>query len=112
MPAPRATAALAALTALALIPAAPAQNWTGTTASGSWNTAGNWYNSQVPNSTTVAVTFGTLSGPFYGVNVTGSVQVQSISFSNTSGNYDLTSGANQKLTVSSITIGSGVTTTD
>jgi fibronectin-binding autotransporter adhesin len=105
--------AIAGAFAIALVPAAPAQTWTGITASQSWNTSGNWNPGTVPNSATAVVTFPTLAGTFFGTaNIASSVQAQSINFSNTTGNYSITSNSGQTLSgVTSITVGSGVTTT-
>jgi fibronectin-binding autotransporter adhesin len=117
MPALGTRAVLAALAALALAPAAPAQTWTGAAITGSWNTPGNWDSNPAPapNSPTAAVTFPSLNGPLFPgtVNIQTSVQAQSLTFSNTSGNYTITSSSGQTLSgVTGITVGSGVTATD
>ncbi|HEY1378783.1 MAG TPA: autotransporter-associated beta strand repeat-containing protein [Gemmataceae bacterium] len=108
-------AALAALTALALAPAALAQTWTGTTANQDWNTSGNWtIPATVPNSATAAVIFPSQSNPsniFFGVaNISSGIQAQSITFGNTSGNYSITGQTISSL--QTITVNAGVTTTD
>ena len=103
------------LTLLTLAPAAKSQTWTGVTASESWNTSGNWNPATIPNSTTAVVTFPEQAGPifFEHVNIGSSVQSQSLSFTNTSHNYNITSSGGQTLSgVTSITVGAGVTTTD
>ncbi len=95
-------------------PAAPSQTWTGVNADQNWNDAGDWNPATVPNSATAAVTFPTLGTSIpYTVNIATSVQAQSLGFTNTSGNYTITSSSGQTLSgVTSITVGSGVTTTD
>src|SRR5438105_8056568 len=106
--------ALAALLVVTAARAAPAQyTWTGVTATESWNTPGNWNANTVPNSATAVVVFPSLSGFFFGhVNITNSVQAQSLSFTNTSNSYNLTASGGQTLSgVTSIAIGSGVTAT-
>ncbi len=98
---------------VALAPAAPAQSWNGSVST-NWNTASNWTPNTIPNSATAAVTFPTLGTSIpYTVNIATSVQAQSLMFTNTSGNYNITSSSGQTLSgVTSITVGSGVTTTD
>src|SRR5438132_1295635 len=89
----------AALFVLAVAPAAPAQTWTNLTTSSSWNAPGNWNPATVPNSSTAVVTFPDLASPFSPgtVNIASSVQAQSLSFTNTSGNYSITSSSAQTL---------------
>ena len=86
---------------------AAAQLWTGNAGNGNWNTGANWSGGTFPNSPTAQVSFflsGT--GP---VNISASVQAQSLTFTNPTGNYTLTSGAGQTLSgVTDITVGSGV----
>ena len=73
-----------------------------------WNTAANWFPAVVPNSPTANASFtGTALGT---VNISASVQAQSLSFTNPTGNYTLTSSASQTLSgLTSIVVGSGVT---
>ncbi len=101
-------AAPLALAAL-LVPAASAaaQTWTG--GGTSWNTATNWSPVGVPNSGAADVNF-TGNGIFYAVNILSSVSARSLSFSNSTLSYSLTSSANQTLSgVSAITVAAGVT---
>jgi autotransporter-associated beta strand protein/T5SS/PEP-CTERM-associated repeat protein len=95
---------------LALTPVAPAQTWNGSTASQDWGTPGNWTPATVPNSATAAAILPTLGGPApdYLINNGSSVQVQSLSFTNTTGNYSITGPSFSSM--QSITVGSGVTT--
>jgi T5SS/PEP-CTERM-associated repeat protein len=98
--------------ALVLAAATPArgQTWTGSTST-NWNTAANWSPATVPNSATAAVNFTNVG--IGTVNIASSVQTQSLTFNNTSGNYDITSGVAVTLSgVTSINVGSGVVTTD
>ena len=107
--------ALVAFLPLAVAPTIYAQSWTGVDADQNWNQPGDWNPNTVPNSATAAALFLNQSGPFFfGVaNIGTSVQCQSLTFSNTSGNYDITSSVGQTLSgVTSIMVGSGVTTTD
>src|SRR6516164_1658328 len=64
------------------------QTWTGAVNT-DWNTAGNWNPATVPNSATAAVSFGDVGVGT--VNISSSVQAQSLAFSSTSGFYTLTS---------------------
>jgi autotransporter-associated beta strand protein len=94
---------LALLTSSA--PPVAAQTWTGAVNS-DWNTAGNWSPATVPNSAAAIVNFtGNGSG---GVNISSSVQAQSLTFSAPNISYDLTSNASQSLNgVQSITVTAG-----
>ena len=103
---------LALPAALVLAVAAPTfgQTWTGATNT-NWNTASNWSPATVPNSSTAAVTFA--NAGVGTVNISSSVSAESLTFNNTSGNYDITSGVAVTLSgVTAITIAPGVTTTD
>src|SRR5262245_9492935 len=73
-----------------------------------WNTATNWSGGVVPNAPSAAVNF---TGIALGnVNISSSVQAQSLTFSNPTGSYNLTSSAGVSLSsVSAITIAPGVT---
>src|SRR5207249_1402449 len=73
-----------------------------------WNTAANWFPAVVPNSPTANASF---AGNGLGTaNISASVQAQSLSFTNPTGNYTLTSSASQTLSgLTSIVVGSGVT---
>src|ERR1700690_777616 len=102
------------LTLLALVPAAQAQTWIGIQGDSLWNDDVNWDTGARPNSPTAFVSFPTVNTNFYNVFIQlSSVQAASLSFTNTSGNCNLTSAT--PLTLSSvlfINVGSGVTTTD
>jgi autotransporter-associated beta strand protein len=74
------------------------QTWTGAVNT-DWNTAGNWNPATVPNSATAAVSFGDVGVGT--VNISSSVQAQSLAFSSTSGFYTLTS--NPGVTLSGVT---------
>jgi fibronectin-binding autotransporter adhesin len=108
--------ALAAAFVVGLGLAAPAQyTWVGGHSSGGdppWNNAANWNpNTSFPNTATATVTFdaGGLASSNK-VNITGSVQAQSVSFTNPTGAYVLLSSPGQTLSgLTAITIGSGVT---
>src|SRR5436305_7241021 len=91
-------------------PPAAAQTWDGSSST-DWNTAANWTPATVPNSPTAAVNFtGTALGT---INISASVQAQSLTFTNPTGNYTLTSSVGQTLSgVTDITVGSGVTGTE
>lgn len=100
--------------AFAIVSPAAAQTWTGVINS-DWNTAGNWTPATIPNGGAVAVSFPTLSGgsPNYALNISGSVQAQSLTFSNTAGSYNLTSSTSQTLSgLTNINVVNGVTTAD
>ncbi|HEX4590056.1 MAG TPA: autotransporter-associated beta strand repeat-containing protein, partial [Gemmataceae bacterium] len=79
------------LAAAAVLTAGPVTaqtaTWIGTTTD--WNTASNWAPSGVPNSPTAAAQFG-FSGSNTTVNISSSVQAQSLTFSDTR-NYTVTS---------------------
>ena len=88
---------LAAFLALGLAASLPglgrSQTWVGPGAD--WNTAANWSPATVPNSATAAVNFnGTGPG---NVNISGVVDVNTLTFSNPSGSYTLTSSTGQSL---------------
>ncbi|HEY1375985.1 MAG TPA: hypothetical protein VGF55_04290, partial [Gemmataceae bacterium] len=105
MPPPRTITAVLA----ALLAAAPARGQTWSGPGTDWNTAANWSPQTVPNSAAAAVNF---TGNAVGtVNISASVQVQSISFTNPAGSYTVTSNNTNALTVSSISVGAGVTAT-
>jgi autotransporter-associated beta strand protein len=76
-----------------------------------WNTASNWTPATIPNSSSAAVVFSdTAVGT---VNISASVSAQSITFSNTSGNYFLTSGNSVVLSgLSAITVAPNVNGVD
>jgi hypothetical protein len=98
----------AALVAAVAVPATHGQTWTGNFSS-DWNTFVNWAPNGVPNSATATPVF---SGNHIGtVNISSSVVAQSLTFSNTTGNYTLTSGAGQTLSVNDINVAAGVTGT-
>jgi fibronectin-binding autotransporter adhesin len=86
-------------------PTARAQTWVGPGTD--WNAAGNWSPATVPNSATAVVNF-TGDGPT-GVNISASVQAQSLNFSNSDGSsYTLTSSNSSTLTISAINLAAGV----
>jgi autotransporter-associated beta strand protein len=102
--------AVVALVLLAGYTSARAQTYVGPGLD--WNTAANWGPATVPNSSSAAVSFAgaVAAGP---VNISSSVQAQSITFSNTVGGYTITSGAGQTLSgISSISLTSAVTGTE
>jgi T5SS/PEP-CTERM-associated repeat protein/autotransporter-associated beta strand protein len=85
---------------------AQAQTWNGPGTD--WNTAANWLPATVPNSNSAAVSL-TAAGPNT-VNISSSVQAQSITFSNAMGGYVLTSSAGQTLgSISAITVSPAIT---
>src|SRR5438094_603252 len=90
----------------AAVPAARGQTWTGPGTD--WNTPANWTPAAVPNSPTAVVTFTeTAVGP---VNISASVQAQSLTFANPTGSYTLTSGGGVTLGgVRAVTMAAGVT---
>ena len=90
----------------AAMPTVRGQTWAAA-GSGDWNTAANWSPATVPNSATATATFGI--GETATVNMSSSVQLQSLSFSNSTGNYAVSSTFNATLTLASITLASGVT---
>src|SRR5207244_9037868 len=108
MPRPYDRGSLFATIAILVPLASPAvaQTWVGPGTD--WNTASNWSPATVPNSTTAAVNF---TGSAIGtVNISANVSSQTLTFSNPTGSYNLTSSAGVSLSnVTSITIGSGVT---
>jgi fibronectin-binding autotransporter adhesin len=94
---------LAALLAAVLASAtrAHAQTWTGAAGNGNWNTNGNWTGA-FPNSPTAAAVFNVVGGQ---VNISASVQTQSLLFGNGPG-FTITSSPGQTLSgVTSITVG-------
>jgi autotransporter-associated beta strand protein len=99
--------ALVAMLALST-PAAAQYTWTGAFTT-EWNFGLNWSPSgnNYPNSATAMATFG---GQGLGtVNISPSVQAQSLTFSNPTGSYTLTSSAGQTLSgVTSINVAAGV----
>ena len=97
---------------LALCCALPARaqisTWTGAAADGgNWNNATNWNPAAIPNSPTAAISF---AGAGLGnVIINSSVAAQSLTFTNPTGGYTLTSISGQTLSgISGITIGSAV----
>jgi fibronectin-binding autotransporter adhesin len=92
-----------------VVPSATGQTWVGPGTD--WNTASNWSPATVPNSATATVNF-TGNGLVNGlgtINISSSVQAQSLTFSNPPGTtYNLTANANQVLSgVTAITSGNG-----
>jgi autotransporter-associated beta strand protein len=87
------------------------QTWTGAANDGgNWNNAANWSPATVPNSATADTVF-----PNAGVgNVTllSSVLARSLTFTNTTGTYDLTSSSATISNLTNITVGPGVTGTE
>lgn len=102
--------AFAAATVFLVITVQPAaaQTWVGPGAD--WNTASNWSPAIVPNSPTAAVNF---TGVALGnVNISSSVSAQSLSFSNPTGTYTLTSSPGVILSsLTGINVAAGVTGT-
>jgi fibronectin-binding autotransporter adhesin len=88
--------------------------WTGAVNT-DWNTAGNWNPAVVPNNSATAVSF---TGNALGtVNISSFVAAAEITFSNSTGNYTLTSSAGQSLSFGQavfplITVAAGVTGTE
>jgi arabinogalactan endo-1,4-beta-galactosidase len=99
--------ALPALDAFSSMAPGALRNWIGpTNGSGSWSTTGNWNPGVLPDSTNNAV-FGA-SGVAGTVNVTGSVNVGSITFNTaTSGNHLITGGS-LNLGVGTITVDTSI----
>src|SRR5438105_6277457 len=87
---------------MALAFASSAQTWIGP--GPDWNTAANWFPAVVPNSATATPSF---TGSDLGaLNISASVQAQTLSFSNPSGSYSITSGAGVTLSgLTSLTVG-------
>lgn len=101
----RASLVLAAV--LGFSASAAAQTWTG--GGTVWNTASNWSPAVVPNSVSAAVNFAG-NGVFYAVAITSSVSAESLSFSNPTLSYSLTSSAGVSLSnVKEINVAAGVT---
>src|SRR5947209_1801259 len=98
-----------AVVALLVLCAAPARGQTWVGPGTEWITAGNWSPQTVPNSATAAAVFAG-AGPS-NPNISASVQVQSLTFSNPTGNYTITSNNTNSLTVGKITVAAGVTGT-
>ncbi|HEY1381375.1 MAG TPA: hypothetical protein VGF55_31530, partial [Gemmataceae bacterium] len=96
--------ALAILTAVA----APVRGQTWIGPGPDWNTAADWTPAVIPNSPTATPSFtGNDLGP---VNISASVQSQSLTFSNASGAYTLTSNAGVTLSgLTGVTVGTQVT---
>ncbi|HEY7118959.1 MAG TPA: autotransporter-associated beta strand repeat-containing protein [Tepidisphaeraceae bacterium] len=84
----------------------PAQTWVGP--GSDWNLAADWTPAVIPNSPTATPSFtGTDVGA---VNISASVQAQSLLFTNPSGSYSLTSNAGVTLSgLRGITVGTAVT---
>lgn len=102
----RAGCLLAAAAPLLLAaPAAFADTWIGPGTD--WNTAANWSPAAVPNSFTDDVIFGDTGVGT--VNISSGVVARSITFTNTAGDYTLTSSASQGLGITTITIAPNVT---
>jgi autotransporter-associated beta strand protein len=100
--------AFAAALALAFVSPASAQyTWHGGLGT-SWNNGFNWSPGGIPNSATATALF---DGQSLGsVTIDASVQLQSLSFANSTGAYTLTSAAGKTLSgVTEIDIGGGVT---
>jgi fibronectin-binding autotransporter adhesin len=92
-------------------PGAAQYTWTGAI-NNTWNNGVNWSSvgGGIPNSPTATATFGGLG--LGTVNIATSVQTQSLTFSNPTGNYTLTSSANQTLSgLTAITVDPAVTGT-
>src|SRR5947209_5611829 len=104
------TPAIICLMAVAGSAAAQSSTWVGTTSD--WNTGGNWVPAgTVPNSPAAAVLFA--GSGVLAVNISSSVQAQSLTFSPASQSYTVTSGAGQTLsavTTISVTSGGGTET--
>jgi autotransporter-associated beta strand protein len=95
----------AALVAAGLIAtAARAQTWTGAVST-DWTTAGNWNPATVPDTSTAVVNFTGLG--LGSVNISTTVSIQSLTFSNPTGSYTLTS-TNAALFAQAITEAAGV----
>jgi autotransporter-associated beta strand protein len=108
---PVARAVIVAASLAAALPApARGQTWDGSSST-DWNTAANWTPAVVPNSPTATPSF---TGAALGtVNISASVQSLSLSFSNPSGSYSLTSNAGVTLSgLTGITVGTLVTGPD
>jgi autotransporter-associated beta strand protein len=103
-------AALAAALIPLFAPAVRGQTWNGPGTD--WNTNGNWTNpATFPNSSSAVVNFTNVAVGT--VNISASVQAQTLNFSNTSGGYNLTSsGAFTLSGVTGITVAAGVTGTE
>jgi autotransporter-associated beta strand protein len=85
---------------------APAQTWIGAT--GDWNTPSNWTPAVVPNSAAAGALF--TGAGLTSINISSSVQAQSLVFFNATGNYTLTSSPVQTLSgVTGIVVNSNVT---
>ena len=84
------------------------QTWTAAAGNGDWNTFDNWDSFVVPNSSSAVANF---TGNAVGntVNVSSSVQVQSLNFSNPTGFYPITASTGVTLTVPAINVAAGVT---
>jgi autotransporter-associated beta strand protein len=93
---------------------ARAQTWTKNSGAGTtaWNTTTNWSPTTVPNSASAVVNFSSSASNIVGtVAISASVSSQSLNFSNSSGNYNITSNAGITLSsLSSINLTSAVTT--
>src|SRR5271154_4550344 len=103
---------IAAALALTTTPAARGQTWTGAANdSGNWNDAANWSPATVPNSATADAVFGDTG--VGNIVLLSSVAVRSLTFTNASGSYGITStSAMISGNLSAITVGPTVTGTD
>jgi autotransporter-associated beta strand protein len=92
-------------------PAAAQYTWNPANTAG-WNSGFNWapFGIGVPNSPNATVTFGNTTVAGLSVSISSSVQAQSLTFSNTTGGYTLTSTPNQTLSaLSGINVDAAVT---
>jgi autotransporter-associated beta strand protein len=92
-------------------PAAAQYTWNPANTAG-WNSGFNWapFGIGVPNSPNATVTFGNTTVAGLSVSISSSVQAQSLTFTNTTGGYTLTSTPNQTLSaLSAINVDAAVT---
>src|SRR4051794_6164414 len=95
---------LAFAAAFTLASPVAAQTWT-RAVNTNWNTAGNWNGGVIPNSSIAAAVFGNPPVPG-SVNISTSVTLQSLAFTNATGAYIITSSAGQTMSgLTDITIG-------
>jgi autotransporter-associated beta strand protein len=92
---------------------ATAQTWTGAVST-DWSTAGNWSPATVPNSFSAVVNFtgnglGTVN--ISPIGFSSAAITQSVTFSNPTGGYMLTSSPNEVLDTTALTVAAGVTGT-
>jgi autotransporter-associated beta strand protein len=99
------TFAVAALVLSAGLAPAQTSTWNGFGGTTDWNTPGNWSPVGVPNSPTTSVLFTDTSAGT--VNISASVMAQSLTFTQSSATYNLTSSAGQTLTVGLIVLNGG-----